>query len=312
MKLAEISIKRPTMIVVLFTILTLGGIFSYMNLGYELVPKFEVNIVTITTVYPGASPSEIENTVTKKIEDAISSVENIKKIDSKSYESLSMVMIQLNPGTDTDFALNDAQRKVNAILADLPEDADPPSLVKFSMDDLPIITAAATSDMDEVAFYDLLDKKIQPILSRVPGVAQVNLIGGEEREIQVNLNQLKLEGYGLSVPNIRQKVLASNLDFPTGNIKTKKNSTLIRLSGKYKDIEELRNLVVSDENGIQVRLRDVAEVRDTQKEVEKIARFNQENAILLQVMKQSDANAVSVSELIRKSIDQIEKDYAAE
>lgn len=112
MKLAEISIKRPTLVVVLFTILTLGGLFSYTNLGYELVPKFEVNIVTISTVYPGASPSEIENTVTKKIEDAISSLENIKKIDSKSYESLSLVMIQLNPGTDTDFALNDAQRKV--------------------------------------------------------------------------------------------------------------------------------------------------------------------------------------------------------
>lgn len=312
MKLAEISIKRPTLVVVLFTILTLGGIFSYMNLGYELVPKFEVNIVTISTVYPGASPSEIENTVTKKIEDAISSLENIKKIDSKSYESLSLVMIQLNPGTDTDFALNDAQRKVNAILADLPDDADPPSLVKFSMDDLPIITMAATSNMDEVAFYDLLDKKLQPILSRVPGVAQVNLVGGEEREIQVNIKQSKLEGYGLSVPQIRQMVMASNLDFPTGNVKTKENSTLIRLSGKYKDVEELRNLVISDKNGIQVRLGDVAEIRDTQKEVEKIARFNQENAILIQVMKQSDANAVAVSELIRKSIDQIEKDYVSE
>lgn len=159
MKLAEISIKRPTMIVVLFAILTLGGLFSYNQLGYELIPKFEVNVITISTVYPGASPSEIENTVTKKIEDAISSLENIKKIESKSFESISVVMIQLNPGTDTNYALNDAQRKVNAILADLPDDADPPSLVKFSMDDLPIITIAATGEMDEVAFFDLLDKK---------------------------------------------------------------------------------------------------------------------------------------------------------
>ncbi|HUH48041.1 MAG TPA: efflux RND transporter permease subunit, partial [Arenibacter sp.] len=182
----------------------------------------------------------------------------------------------------------------------------------FSMDDLPIITAAATSNMDEVSFYDLLDKKLQPILSRVPGVAQVNLIGGEEREIQVNIKQSKLEGYGLSIPQIRQMVLASNLDFPTGNIKTKESATLIRLSGKYKDVVELRNLVVSNKNGIQVRLGDVAEIRDTQKEVEKIARFNQENAVLIQVMKQSDANAVSVSELIRKSITEIEKDYASD
>src|SRR5690606_14318906 len=176
MKLAEISIKRPTMIVVLFTILTLGGLFSYNLLGYELIPKFETNMITISTVYPGASPSETENTVTKKVEDAISSLENIKKIDSKSFESISVVMVQLNAGKNTDLVMNDAQRKVNAILADLPDDADPPSLVKFSMDDLPIMTIAATGNMDEVEFFDLIDKKIQPALSRAPGVAQVNLV----------------------------------------------------------------------------------------------------------------------------------------
>ncbi len=311
MKLAEISIKRPTLIVVLFAILTLGGIFSYTKLGYELIPKFEVNVITISTVYPGASPSEIENTVTKKVEDAISSLENVKKIISQSYESISVVMIELNTGANTDFALNEAQRKVNAILADLPDDADPPSLVKFSMDDLPIITIAATGEMDEVEFFDLLDKKIQPTLSRVEGVAQVNLIGGEEREIQVNINQEKLEGFGLSVPEIRQAVMASNLDFPTGNVKTRENTTLIRLAGKYKDVQELQNLVIKETNGIQVRLKDVAEVRDTQKEVEKLARNNQESAILIQVLKQSDANAVAVSELVRKTVQEIETDYAA-
>ncbi|MFA7686866.1 MAG: efflux RND transporter permease subunit [Moheibacter sp.] len=312
MKLAEISIKRPTLIVVLFTILTLGGLFSYTQLGYELIPKFEVNIITISTVYPGASPSEIENTVTKKIEDAVSSLENIKKIESKSYESLSVVMIQLNPGTDTNYALNDAQRKVNAILADLPEDADPPSLVKFSMDDMPIITIAATSSMNSVEFYDLLDKKIQPIVSRVPGVAQVNLVGGQEREIQVNLNQAQLEGYGLSVSAVSQMIQASNLDFPTGNVKTRENSTLIRLSGKYKSVDELRNLVISSQNGVQIRLGDVADVQDTQKDVEKIARLNQSDAILIQVMKQSDANAVAVSEAVREAVSKIEQDYESQ
>lgn len=309
MKLAEISIKRPTLIVVLFTILTLGGLFSYNLLGYELIPKFEVNVITISTVYPGASPSEIENTVTKKIEDAVSSLENIKKIESKSFESISVVMVQLNPGTNTDFSLNDAQRKINAILKDLPDDADPPSLVKFSLDDLPIITIAATAKMDEVEFFDLVDKKIQPLLSRVPGVAQVNLVGGEEREIQVNISQEKLESFGLAIPEIRQRIMSSNLDFPTGNVKTRENTTLIRLAGKYKDVQELQNLIIKEENGIQIRLSDVAEVRDTQKDVEKLARNNQENAILIQVMKQSDANAVAVSELIHKSIKEIESDY---
>ena len=311
MKLAEISIKRPTIIAVLFIILTLGGLFSYSQLGYELVPKFEINVVTISTVYPGASPSEVENTVSKKIEDAIASLENVKKVESKSYESLSLVMVTLTADADADYSLNDAQRKINAILKDLPEDVDPPSLVKFSISDLPIITIGATSNMDQVAFYDLLDKKIQPVLSRVSGVAQVNLVGGEEREIQVSLDAKKLQGYGISVPQAQQMILASNLDFPTGKIKTRENSTLIRLAGKFKNVQELRDLVISTKNGIQVRLGDVADVQDSQKEVEKIARVNQTNAILLQVIKQSDANAVAVSEQIKQAVAQIETDYKA-
>lgn len=309
MNLPEISIKRPTLVAVLFIILTLGGLFSYSRLGYELIPKFEVNVITVSTVYPGASPSEIENTVTKKIEDAVSSLENIKKIESKSYESFSMVMVQLNPGTDTNFALNDAQRKVNAILKDLPDDADPPSLVKFSMDDLPVVTIAATSKLSDTEFFDLLDNKIQPILSRVPGVAQVNMVGGREREIQVNLNRDKLEAYGLTILQVSQFIKSSNLDFPTGNLKTRENSTLIRLSGKYKTITELRNLVISDKNGVQIRLGEVAEVIDGKKDAEKLARLNQQDAILIQVMKQSDANAVAVSEGIASSVDKIQTDY---
>ena len=310
MKLAEISIKRPSLVIVLFTILLLGGIFSYSQLGYELVPKFETNVITVSTVYPGASPSEIENTVTKKIEDAIASLENIKKIDSKSYESLSIVSITLTSNADVDISMNDAQRKINAILSDLPDDADPPSLTKFSLSDLPIMTIGANGKMDEAAFYDLIDKKIAPILSRVQGVAQVNIIGGQEREIQVNLDATKIQGYGLSVPQIQQAILSSNLDFPTGNIQTREQKILIRLAGKYKNVEELRNLVVASQNGIQIRLNDIADVQDTQKIAEKIARVNQKSAIVLQIVKQSDANAVAVSELLIKTIAKLEKDYA--
>ncbi len=309
MKIAEISIKRPTIIVVLFTILTLGGILSYSNLSYELIPKFEVNVITIATVYPGASPGEVENTVTKKIEDAVATLENVKKVESSSVESLSVVMVTLESNANADYSLNDAQRKINAIEADLPEDVDPPSLTKFSLSDLPIMTLGATAKMDEVAFYDLLDKKIQPLLSRVNGVAQINLIGGEEREIQVSLDQNKLKGYGISVPMVQQIIRSSNLDFPTGNIQTRESTMLVRLAGKYKSVDELRNLVISSQNGIQVRLQDVADVQDAQKEVEKIARVNQKNAIVMQVIKQTEANAVSVSEEVRLAVAQIENDY---
>ncbi|MCO6147885.1 efflux RND transporter permease subunit [Flavobacterium sp. NRK1] len=312
MKIAEISIKRPTLIIVLFIILTLGGLFSYSNLSYELIPKFEMNVVTISTVYPGASPGEVENTVTKKIEDAVSSLELVKKVESKSYESLSLVMVTLEPEADADYSLNDAQRKINAIEKDLPEDADPPALVKFSLSDLPVITIGATSKMDEVAFYDLLDKKIEPILARVNGVAQVTLVGGQEREIQVNLDQDKLKGYGLSIPEIQSVILSSNLDFPTGSVKTRENSMLVRLSGKYRTVEEMRNLVISSKNGIQIRLGEIADVQDSQKEAEKISRVQRKSAIALQITKQTDANAVQVSELVRAEVEKIEKNYAKE
>ncbi|UWX61586.1 efflux RND transporter permease subunit [Chryseobacterium oranimense] len=310
MKLAEISIKRPSLVIVLFTILTLGGILSYTLMGYELIPKFETNMVTISTVYPGASPAEVETSVTRKIEDAVGSLENVKKVESSSYESLSVIMVQLNDGADVDYALNDAQRKVNAILADLPDDVKAPSLNKFSLDDLPIITMSVSSDkLNSKDLYDLLDKKIEPIFSRVNGVAQVDLVGGQEREIQVNLDEKKLQGYGLSIGDVQQAILSSNLDFPTGSLKTRTTKSTIRLSGKYKSTDEMNNLVVSNKNGAQVRLSDIATVFDSQKDVEKVARFNQFPTILMQVKKQSDANAVAVSESVQKTIKTVEEAY---
>lgn len=310
MKITEISIKRPTLVIVVFTVLSLVGLLSYFSLNYELLPKFSPSVVSVSTIYPGASPSEVENTVTKQVEDAVSSMENIKKIDSRSYESISIVTITLKSGSNVDLALNDAQRKVNAILSKLPEEVKAPALNKFSLDDLPIITMSASAKMDDAAFYDLMDKRIAPIISRVPGVAQVNLVGGEEREIYVGIDAAKLEGYRLSLVQVQQAIQSSNLDFPTGSVKTDDQDILIRLAGKYKSVDDLRNLVIATSpSGAQIRLSDVADVQDTQKEVEKIARVDRKNAIALQVIKQSDANAVEVSEGVHKLIETVEKDY---
>ncbi len=312
MKIAEISIKRPSLVIVLFTILTLGGLLSYSLLNYELLPKFSPAVVSVTTVYPGASPSEVENTVSKKIEDAVSSMENIKKIETKSFESVSIVVITLNSGTDVNYSLNDAQRKVNAVMKDLPDGIDPPSLNKFSLDDLPVMTLAGSGNLDEAAFYDLMDKRIAPVLSRVEGVAQVNLIGGQEREIKVSIDAKKLEASRLSLMQAQAAILQSNLDFPTGSVQTRENDILIRLSGKYKNVDELRNLVIATTaEGAQIRLTDVADIQDAQQDVKKIARVNGKSAIAVQIMKQSDANAVSVSQEIQKSIETLQHDYAA-
>ncbi len=312
MKITDISIKRPSLVIVVFTALTLLGLLSYFSLGYELLPKFSNNVVSISTIYPGASPNEVENTVTKKIEDAVSSMENIKKINSVSFESLSTVTITLTNKANIDISLNDAQRKVNAILANLPEDVKTPSLSKFSLDDLPVITMSASANMDDITFYDLIDKRIAPVISRVSGIAQVNLIGGSEREIQVALDANKLQGYNLSVPQVQQMILSSNLDFPTGSVKTQNSDVLIRLSGKYRNIDELRNLVLTtSKEGAQIRLADVGDVQDAQKETEKLARIDRKGAIAIQIIKQSDANAVEVSKGVHAAIEKLKTEYAA-
>ncbi len=322
MKLAEVSIKRPSIIIVLFILLTLGGLFSYTQMGYELIPKFEVKVISISTVYPGAAPSEVENSVTKKIEDAVSSLESVKKIESTSLEGVSVVVITLNNDADVNFLLTDAQRKINAVINDLPEDAKAPSLNKFSLDDVAIMNLSVTSNLSEKELYDLLDQKIQPVFARIDGVAKVEMLGGEQREIQVSVDPEKAKGYGMSINQVQQLIAASNMDFPTGNIKTRDNQTTIRLAGKFTSLEEMRNLQIMTPAGVPIRLSDVADVQDGVKDAEKIARIDQKNTILLQVFKQSDANAVAVSKLVKKTIADkdesgklksgIEKDYAAQ
>ncbi len=313
MKITEISIKRPTIIVVVFTILSLLGFLSYKSLNYELLPKFTTNAITVATVYPGAGPDEVQNTVSKKIEDALSSMENIKKLTSRSMEGVSTVTVELNVSADVDYSLQDAQRKINAIVSTLPGSVKTPSLNKFSLDDLPIITLSATANIPATEFYDLIDQRLSPRLSRLSGVAQVNILGGQEREIQINVNSDILNAANLSLLQVRNTITQANVDYPTGKLKTSDNQILVRLSGKYADVSVLGNLVVATAaDGAVVRLRDVADVIDTSKDAERLARQDQKSSIILQIQKQSDANAVSVSEEVHKQLKQIESEYAAQ
>lgn len=310
MKITEISIKRPTIVVVIFTILGLLGFLSYKSLNYELLPKFTTNRITISTVYPGAGPDEVQNTVTKKIEDVVSSMENIKKLSSRSQEGVSIVTIELTTSADADYSLQDAQRKINTVLSSLPGDVKTPSLNKFSLDDLPIITLSATANMTATEFYDLIDQRIAPRISRLNGVAQVNIIGGQEREIQISVNADKLNAANLSLLQVRNVIANANVDYPTGKLRTVKNQILVRLSGKYSDIDVLRSLVVATgKDGSQIRLQDIADVQDGAKDPERLARQDQRPSIVLQIQKQADANAVLVSEGVHKQLSQIEGEY---
>lgn len=313
MQITKISIQRSTMVVVLFTVLTLLGIFSYTQLSYELLPKFSPNIISISTIYPGAAPSEVENSVTKEIEDAISSLEGIKTIQSTSMESISIITIELEENVDVNVSLQDAQRKINAILGDLPDDADPPSLNKFDLGDLPIIQMAVYSDLAAGEFYDLIKNRIQPSLSKIEGVAQVNILGGTEREIKIELDRNKMEAYGISPLMVTQAVGRGNLDFPTGKIKNEDNQTLLRLAGKFASLAEIEALVVAQRpNESPVLLKDIAVIQDGFKENSILNRLNGNDAIGLTIQKQSDANAVEVSERVLAALGDLEQAYSDE
>lgn len=310
MNITELSIKRPTLIVVIFTVLTFLGIFCYQKLDYELLPDFSMPALTIVTVYPGASPSEVENSVTKKIEDAVSTTENIDKIKSYSQENISYLVMQFKPSADMDATTEDVQRKVNAVRSQLPEEVTAPTISTFGMSDFPIMNITVSANTPSTELYDLVKHRISPELNGVKGVGEIIISGGIEREFRVNINAAKLEKYGLSLLQVTQAVISSNADYPTGKITDSSQQMQIRLSGKYSKLSDLEELVIaSGTGGSQIRLEDVAEVKDTRKEVQNMTRYNQKDVISMQVKKQGDANTVEVSSLLQEELKNIQETY---
>ncbi len=313
MTITELSIKRPTLIVVIFAALGVLGLYSLSQLNYELLPKITPPVITIATVYPGASPYEVETSVTKPIEDAISTLDEIDNVNSTSSEGISFVMIQFLQAADVDFALQNAQRKVNEILSTLPADVKTPTLSKFALDEIPVLRMGVTSSLPATQFYQFIKDRIQPRLAKIPGVGQITLVGGEEREIRVNLNADKIQSYGLSIVQVTQSIKASNLDYPTGKIEDSKEQYVVRIAGKFASLDALRNLVIAQSrDGGDIHLSDVAEIVDGQKDITTINRINGLPSVGILVQKQTDANAVDVSMLVRKELKNMENDFSEE
>lgn len=310
MNLSEISIKRPSLIVVIFAVLTFMGVVSYFALNYELLPKYSQPVLVLVTNYPGASPSEVENSVTKKIEDAISSLEDIDNIQSTSYEGASVVVVIFKSSADMDRAIENATRKVNNIQYTLPKDVLPPVISNFSMDDIPIMRMGITANIPATELYDLIKNKIKPMISTINGVSQIDMIGGEEREIRINVDNNKLKAHNLSILQVTQAIQMANMEFPTGKIKNVNQEVIIRLSGKFSSLEDIKSLVLGvDPNGSPVQLQDIAEVEDAKKEIRSISRINGVNSVSLMVFKNPDGNEVEISKKVQASIKNIESIY---
>jgi len=312
MTITELAIKRSTLVVIVFTALSLLGIFCYRMLNYELIPKIDVPAVMVTTSYPGASADEVESSVTKKLEDALSALENVKNMSSSSQEGYSSITMELIANTNTDIALQDAQRKVNAVLYLLPTGAKTPSLLKFSTDEIPVLTLGVHAKMASTKLYQITKDQIKPRLSKISGVAQVTLLGGDKREIKVNVDRNKLTAYNISISNVYSAVSNSNLQFATGKIEGITSQYTIRLSGKITSLDQLRDIVISQNaNGSLIKLSDISEIVDGIAEHDNLNKINGESSIGVQIQKQSDANSVKVCELAKGEMAMIEKQYAS-
>lgn len=312
MSITEISIKRPLLITVFFVTLILFGFISYKQLNYNLLPKFEANVIMVQTVYRGASSDEIQNVVTKPIEEAISAIEGIDKISSISSEGVSIVTVQLKSGINTLDAQRDAERKINQIKSTLPDDADDPVVNRFNTDEIPVLRISASANMSEPELYDLIDQKIKPVLSNVAGVGTVRLIGGSEREIQVNLDNTKLQAYNISSAQVNQMIANSNSSFPAGSVLSENNRVSIRLDAKLVKVDELRNLIIRQNvDGSRVLLKDLAIITDGQTEATTLNRNNGQAGIGIEIVKQADANAVDVSKSVKETLKSVKTTYAS-
>ena len=206
MNITEISIKRPSLIIVLFSVFALLGIIGYKNLSYELMPDFNQPVVVIKTVYPGAEPNEVETSVSRKIEDALSNLEGVDYLLTKSLPNASIIIANLKYGTDLDKTMQDAQRYIDNIRKDLPNDIQNPVMSKVSPNDLPIMSVSATSNLEPTDFYQKMKDDYLPQIQQLKGVAEIAILGGEEREIQIKVDKEKLKLYKISLYQVVEAV----------------------------------------------------------------------------------------------------------
>ncbi|HQT24336.1 MAG: acriflavin resistance protein [Sphingobacteriales bacterium 17-39-43] len=308
MNITEISIKRPSLIIVLFSVFALLGFIGYKNLSYELMPDFNQPVVVIKTGYPGAEPEEVETSVSRKIEDALSNVEGVDYLVTKSLPNASVIIANLKYGTDLDKTMQDAQRYIDNIRKDLPEDILSPVMSKVSPNDLPIMSISASSKIPATEFYQKMKDEYLPQIQQIKGVAEITILGGEEREVQVKVDVDKLKFYKISLSQVVEAINRSGIDLPSGKVQTDKESSSVRLSGKFNSPDDIKNVQIAmPMPGSPVYVRDVAEVTDGLKEATSINRYNGQNGIGLLLKKQGDANAVEVSKLVREKFKFIEK-----
>jgi len=303
MKLAEVCVKRPvfaTMLVLVFVVL---GLFAYSKLGIDLYPKVDLPTVTVQTRLPGGSPEEIESQVTKPIEEAINTISNIDELRSTTLEGLSIVTVQFALDKDSDVAAQEVRDKVATVVGSLPRDTDAPIIERLDFDASPVLSISVYGDRPIREITELADKRIKQRLESVDGIGSIQIVGGQQREIQIWLDAEKLQGYRLSIDQVRSAIRAQNTEVPGGRIDQGPNELVLRTLGRIDEVRDFGNIVVATVAGTPVYLRDVARVEDGVEEARSLARQDGKPAVSLLVRKQSGTNTVAVAKLIKEQLD---------
>jgi len=312
MSIYRSAVEHPVTTSLLFTAFAILGIFALTRLPVDNFPDVESNVIMVMSSYPGASAEDVENNLTKILENSLNGVPNLKDVTSNSRENISVLTLEFEYGTDIDEATNDVRDKLDMISQTLPDGASLPFLFKFSVDDMPIMILAATADQSVSALDKILDERVATPLARVSGVGTVSVAGAPKREIQVYCDPAKLEAYRLSITAISQIIAAENRNIPSGSIDIGSDTYTLRIKKEFQDPSELLDVVLGSYNGSAIYLRDVARVVDDVEEKSQESYTNGVRGAQIIIQKQSGYNTVEVIRKVKKEMERLERNLPAD
>ena len=306
MWLTRLSITRPVTMLMLVLALLILGMTSRSRLPLDLYPDVEFPVVVISTAYPGTGPEEMETLVTKPVEDAVSSVAGLDDVTSSSLEGISQVVLQFELGTDLDSVSADVRSKVDAIRGMLPQEVKAPVIVKADVGAIPVITLSLSSERrTPLELRTLADDVVKDRLSQIAGVASVGVSGGDVREIRVEVDKSRLHAYGLSIRQVVAALQAENLNLPSGSVDEARRSSSVRVMGEFTDPRQILDVRIPAPGNPDLKVRDVAAVRDTVAKPDSLTRVDGSSSVTLEVYRQSDANTVTVVDAVRREMERL-------
>jgi HAE1 family hydrophobic/amphiphilic exporter-1 len=308
MSIPRLAIQRPVTMFMISAVITLLGLISLTRLPVDLMPEFERPTLNVRTSYPGVGPLEIEELITRPMEQAVSAVPGIVRVDSSSSEGNSQVQLNFEWGSDLAEAADEVRTRVDRMRGRLPEDADPPTIFKFDSNQLPVAQIGIEGDYDPVTLREIAQNEIAPRFERVEGVAAVTVNGGVRRQIHVELSKEKITALNLSVTQVVNTLRSENQNTPLGEIYQGDATFLVRSQGQFQSLEDIRNIVVMTRDSVPVYMRDIAEVKDTTEQRRSFMLINGKPGVQIQVQKQSGKNTVAVAAAVRREVDRVNRE----